>query len=50
MTVTYIQDVHTAGRVGTFMRLLAKWKGGVAKGIWSDLLIYLASYATISLV
>ena len=50
MTVTYIQDVHTAGRVGTFMRLLAKWKGGVAKGIWIDLLLYLASYATISLV
>ena len=39
-----------AGRVGTFMRLLAKWKGGVAKGIWIDLLLYLASYATISLV
>ena len=50
MTVTYIQDVDTAGRVGTFMRLLAKWKGGVAKGIWSDLLLYLASYVTISLV
>ena len=50
MTVTYIQDVDTAGRVETFMRLLAKWKGGVAKGIWIDLLIYLASYATISLV
>ena len=50
MTVTYIQDVHTAGRVGTFMRLLTRWKGGVAKGIWRALLIYLASYATISLV
>ena len=48
MTVTYIQDVHTAGKVGTFMRLLKKWKGGVAKGIWRDLLLYLVLYATIS--
>ena len=49
MTVTYIQDVYTAGRVGTFIRLLTKWKGGVAKGIWKDLLLYLVLYAGISI-
>jgi hypothetical protein len=51
MTVTYIQDFHTtARRVGTFILMLAKWNGGVAKGIWRPLLLYLDSYATISLV
>eukprot|EP00092_Neocalanus_flemingeri_P066703 GFUD01081296.1.p1 GENE.GFUD01081296.1~~GFUD01081296.1.p1 ORF type:complete len:496 (+),score=133.02 GFUD01081296.1:64-1551(+) len=49
MTVTYIQHVHTAGNVGTFIRLLRMWKGGVAKGIWKDLLIYVGLYAGISI-
>eukprot|EP00092_Neocalanus_flemingeri_P043722 GFUD01048256.1.p1 GENE.GFUD01048256.1~~GFUD01048256.1.p1 ORF type:complete len:446 (+),score=120.92 GFUD01048256.1:136-1473(+) len=48
MTVTYIQHVHTAGRLGT-LRLLTIWKGGVVKGIWRDLLLYLILYAGISI-
>ena len=49
MTVTYIQHVHTAKNAGAFLRLLAIWRGGVAKGIWKDLLFYLLLYTVISL-
>jgi len=49
MTVTYIQHVHTAKHSGAFLRLLAIWRGGVAKGIWKDLLFYLLLYTGISL-
>merc|ERR1719244_649490 len=47
MTVTYIGDVQTA-RGGTFMKLLMRWRGGVGKAIWRELLVYLALYTTIS--
>ena len=63
MTVTYIQHVHTAGKVtglgrlvmrcpqvGAFLRLLTIWRGSVFAGIWRDLLLYCALYASISLV
>ena len=48
MTVTYIQHVPTAGKIGAFFRLLFLWKGGVAKGIWRDLVMYCVLYASIS--
>jgi len=48
MTVTYVHDVQTAKAV-TFWRLLMRWKGGIFKGIWLKLLIYLGLYGTISL-
>ena len=48
MTVTYIGDVQTA-KGGTFMKLLMKWRGGVGKAIWGELLVYLVLYASISL-
>ena len=50
MTVTYIQHVHTAGKVGAFLRLLTIWRGGVFKGIWRDLLIFCFLYGAISVV
>jgi len=50
MTVTYIQHVHTAGKVGAFLRLLTIWRGSVFAGIWRDLLLYSALYGSISLV
>ena len=49
MTVTYIQHVHTAGKLGTFTGLFKLWKGGVLKGIWRNLLVYCFLYALISL-
>ena len=48
MTVTYIQHVHTAGRLGTFTGLFKLWKGGVFKAIWTDLLVYCILYGSIS--
>ena len=48
MTVTYIQHVPTAGKIGAFFRLLFMWKGGVVKGIWRDLVIYCLLYSAIS--
>merc|ERR1711892_239747 len=48
MTVTYIQHVPTAGKIGAFFRLLLMWKGGVVKGVWRDLVIYSICYAAIS--
>ena len=48
MTVTYIQYVPTAGKVGSFFRLLLLWRGGVLKGIWRDLVIYCILYTAIS--
>merc|ERR1711892_441039 len=48
MTVTYIQHVPTAGKIGAFFRLLFMWKGGVVKGIWRDLVLYCVLYAGIS--
>ena len=50
MTVTYIQRVHTAKNLGAFFRLLGIWKGGVFKGIWKDLLIYLLLYKALSII
>jgi len=50
MTVTYIQHVHTAGKLGTFTGLLPIWKGGVFKAIWRGLLIYVMLYGTISVI
>ena len=50
MTVTYIQHVHTAGKVGAFLRLLTIWRGGVFKGIWRDLLIFCFLYGVISVI
>ena len=44
MTVTYIQHVPTAGKIGAFFRLLFMWKGGVVKGIWRDLVMYCILY------
>ena len=48
MTVTYIQHVPTAGKIGAFFRLLFMWKGGVVKGIWRGLVLYCVLYAVIS--
>ena len=42
MTVTYMHHVHTAGKVGAFLRLLFLWKGSIYQGIWADLLLFLS--------
>jgi len=49
MTVTYIHHVPSANQVGSFLRLLMLWKGGVFKGIWKDFTMYFLLYTAISL-
>lgn len=48
MTVSYVQHVATADKMGAFLRLLFIWRGGVFKGIWRDLFLYILLYAAIS--
>ena len=48
MTVTYMHHVHTAGKVGAFLRLLFLWKGSIYQGIWGDLLLFWFCYFGIS--
>jgi len=49
MTVSYIHHVPSADQVGSFLRLLVLWKGGVVKGIWKDFTMYFLLYTAISL-
>ena len=48
MTVTYIQHVPSASKLGAFFRLLGLWRGGVVKGIWKNFVSYFLVYAIIS--
>ncbi|KAK6029035.1 hypothetical protein OSTOST_04861, partial [Ostertagia ostertagi] len=49
MTVNYMRDAATV-RVGTFIRLLFRWRGSVWKIIWKELTIYLFFYFNICVV
>jgi len=49
MTVRYIEHVHTAAHFGTFLRLLAVWRGSIIKGVGRDLLFYCVLYGIISI-
>ncbi|XP_067292129.1 bestrophin-1 isoform X2 [Pseudorasbora parva] len=48
MTVTYSQQVADA-RLGTFYRLLLRWKGSIYKLLYRELLIFTVMYCTISI-
>lgn len=47
MTVTYSRWVADA-RLGTFYRLLLRWKGSIYKLLYRELLIFALMYCTIS--
>uniref|UniRef100_A0A663MMD1 Bestrophin homolog n=1 Tax=Athene cunicularia TaxID=194338 RepID=A0A663MMD1_ATHCN len=49
MTVTYTNRVADA-RLGTFSQLLLQWKGSIYKLLYSEFLIFISLYFTISLV
>ncbi|XP_010212582.1 PREDICTED: bestrophin-1-like [Tinamus guttatus] len=49
MTITYTNRVADA-RLGTFSQLLLQWKGSIYKLLYSEFLIFIALYFTISLV
>lgn len=50
MTVSYAQFTHTSAKIGVFLRVLRIWRGGVLKGVWRELLIFISVYAIISLI
>ncbi|EYC29649.1 hypothetical protein Y032_0006g3100 [Ancylostoma ceylanicum] len=43
MTVNYMQAAATA-KVGTFLKLLLRWRGSVWKIVWKELTIFLFLY------
>ncbi|KJH42945.1 hypothetical protein DICVIV_11047 [Dictyocaulus viviparus] len=47
MTVNYMREAATA-RLGTFLKLLFRWRGSVWKTIWKELAIYLFFYFNLS--
>ncbi|XP_017937285.1 bestrophin-1 [Manacus vitellinus] len=49
MTVTYTNRVADA-RLGTFSQLLLQWKGSIYKLLYSEFLIFISLYFTISLI
>ncbi|VDM59606.1 unnamed protein product [Angiostrongylus costaricensis] len=49
MTVNYMQAAATA-RVGTFLKLLFRWRGSVWKTIWKELAIFLFLYFNVRFV
>ncbi|GMT00886.1 hypothetical protein PENTCL1PPCAC_23060, partial [Pristionchus entomophagus] len=49
MTVGYMKIAATA-KLGTFLRLLLRWRGSVWKGVWRELAAWLFFYNWISIV
>lgn len=43
MTVNYMRDAATV-RLGTFLKLLFRWRGSVWKLIWKELILFLFIY------
>ena len=50
MTISYSNLVFTSKGIGTFLKLLLKWKGSIYKLVWRELFIYVALYCALSLV
>ncbi|XP_060530682.1 bestrophin-2-like isoform X2 [Cylas formicarius] len=49
MTVSYTSKVTTSTAIGCFLKLLARWKGGVYKIVWADLVLFLTLYYILNL-
>ena len=50
MTVSYSNLVFTSKGIGTFLKLLLKWKGSIYKLVWRELFIYVVLYCGLSLI
>jgi hypothetical protein len=44
MTISYNHLVFTSEGIGTFLKLLLKWKGSIYKLVWRELIIYMIFY------
>ncbi len=49
MTCSYSNLVFTSKGVGTFLKLLLKWRGSIYKLVWKELLIYMMFYTLLAL-
>ncbi|KAI5634321.1 bestrophin, RFP-TM, chloride channel domain-containing protein [Phthorimaea operculella] len=49
MTVTYTGEVATCRGFGTFLKVLAKWRGSIYKLVWLDLCVFLLIYYVLNL-
>ena len=50
MTISYSNLVFTSKGIGTFLKLLFKWKGSIYKLVWRELFIYMVLYCGLSLI
>ncbi|XP_046394693.1 bestrophin-4-like [Ischnura elegans] len=50
MTVTYTGEVATCRGFGCFIRLLFRWRGGIYKLVWLDLLVFLGVYFLLNFI
>ena len=50
MTISYSNLVFTSKGIGTFLKLLLKWKGSIYKLVWRELFIYVVLYCGLSLI
>ncbi|VDD88500.1 unnamed protein product [Enterobius vermicularis] len=49
MTIHYVQDLATA-RIGSLLRLLLRWKGGIWKSVYFDLILWSIGYTIIAVI
>ena len=49
MTCSYSSLVFTSKGVGTFLKLLLKWRGSIYKLVWKELFIYMIIYTLLAL-
>lgn len=44
MTLSYSSELSTTKPIGTFWKLLIRWKGSIYKLVWADLILYMVLY------
>ena len=50
MTLSYSNLVFTSRGIGTFLKLLLKWRGSIYKLVWRELLVYMALYSGLAMI
>ena len=49
MTLSYSSLVFTSSGIGTFLKLLLKWRGSIYKLVWRELVVYMALYFALAM-
>ena len=50
MTLSYSSLVFTSRGVGTFLKLLLKWRGSIYKLVWRELIVYMVLYSGLAMI